>query len=467
MAETLSLNDEGATGAVVDATTSAAALAVTSWSDDTLVMVLGIGLCGTLHQVLSWTRRDASGTSSAATTSLLSSDAGFRAFAIKYLSAFVLATSADWMMGPYIYALYESYGYTMGQIGYLFVVGFGSSMVFGTFLGGAADQIGRKTACMVYCVLMSVACIMKNFSDLNTLALGRVMGGTATSLLYSSFESWAVCAYNTSGLSANGLSQLFSLATFCNAFTAILSGFAAHVLAEGFGYVAPFNGAMVPLALCFVVVASSWTENYGDKEKSSSDSMFAALSMVFRERKVWALGLLSAMFEAVLFVFVFMWTPSLETRHDERVSHGMVFAIFMIFKMAGTWAFSILHGHLPLRTIASFVFILAGACLAVPTISTDYFSTLVALCMFEFCVGTYFPVVGLLKAELLDESMRAAVSSLFRVPLNLAVLVALGRIEGMEESTVYYLCLGGLGLSTACCMLLPLSTTPKQQPPAS
>lgn len=42
--------------------------------------------------------------------------------------------------GPYIYALYEYYGYDMGLIGVLFVAGFGSSMVFGTALGSVADR---------------------------------------------------------------------------------------------------------------------------------------------------------------------------------------------------------------------------------------------------------------------------------------------------------------------------------------
>ena len=47
----------------------------------------------------------------------------------------------DWMQGPYVYALYESYGYGVGDIGKLFIAGFGSSLVFGTIVGALADKL--------------------------------------------------------------------------------------------------------------------------------------------------------------------------------------------------------------------------------------------------------------------------------------------------------------------------------------
>ena len=40
-----------------------------------------------------------------------------------------------------MYALFSSYGMTSMQINQLFVVGFGSSMVFGTVVGSFADKL--------------------------------------------------------------------------------------------------------------------------------------------------------------------------------------------------------------------------------------------------------------------------------------------------------------------------------------
>ena len=48
--------------------------------------------------------------------------------------------ASDWLQGPHVYALYESYALTSKQIGELFVGGFASSMIFGTFIGSLADK---------------------------------------------------------------------------------------------------------------------------------------------------------------------------------------------------------------------------------------------------------------------------------------------------------------------------------------
>lgn len=70
-------------------------------------------------------------------------------------------SAGDWLQGPHVYALYESYGMTkvrktalmvcltlvpkdliafQHQIEILFIAGFGSSVCFGTFVGSVADK---------------------------------------------------------------------------------------------------------------------------------------------------------------------------------------------------------------------------------------------------------------------------------------------------------------------------------------
>ena len=48
--------------------------------------------------------------------------------------------AGDWLQGPYVYALYQHYGFGRGDIGRLFIAGFGSSMIFGTIVGSLADK---------------------------------------------------------------------------------------------------------------------------------------------------------------------------------------------------------------------------------------------------------------------------------------------------------------------------------------
>jgi hypothetical protein len=49
-------------------------------------------------------------------------------------------TAGDWLQGPYVYYLYSQYGFGKGEIGQLFIAGFGSSMLFGTIVGSLADN---------------------------------------------------------------------------------------------------------------------------------------------------------------------------------------------------------------------------------------------------------------------------------------------------------------------------------------
>lgn len=68
----------------------------------------------------------------------------------KYLVVYLLAALSDWLQGPYVYALYDAYGYSQHDIAVLFVAGFGSSMVFGSFVGGMADQWVDVSLCSYF-----------------------------------------------------------------------------------------------------------------------------------------------------------------------------------------------------------------------------------------------------------------------------------------------------------------------------
>lgn len=121
------------------------------------------------------------------------SSVDFKRFQQGFLTVYYIAMTADWLQGPYVYALYSSYGFSKHDIAVLFIGGFGASMVFGTFVGILSDKLGRKRSCIAYCVLYIISCCTKHAKDYNTLMLGRVTGGIATSLLFSAFESWMVC----------------------------------------------------------------------------------------------------------------------------------------------------------------------------------------------------------------------------------------------------------------------------------
>jgi MFS transporter, MFS domain-containing protein family, molybdate-anion transporter len=164
------------------------------------------------------------------------------AFKKNYLGAYLLAMFADWLQGPYVYALYLAYGFSKQDNGFLFIMGFGSSMLFGTFIGGFADKFGRKKFAILYCATYGLSTMTKHFNSFAILMFGRLLAGIATSLLFSTFESWLVCEHKRRGLREVVLGDTFSNAILGNSIVAVGAGFVAqhvsgivgfHKLGEG------------------------------------------------------------------------------------------------------------------------------------------------------------------------------------------------------------------------------------------
>ena len=106
--------------------------------------------------------------------------------------------------------------------------------------------------------------------------LGRLLGGIATSILFSAFESWLVFEHNKRGFNDNMLSTIFSHATLGNSLVAICAGIIAQAAADTFGYVAPFDVALAILCLMAVLLIITWPENYGDSKAAVQDSFIKA-----------------------------------------------------------------------------------------------------------------------------------------------------------------------------------------------
>jgi len=92
---------------------------------------------------------------------------------IRYLCVYLMAAASDWLQGPYVYALYSGYGYVQSDIAILFVAGFGSSMIFGSFVGGMADSGGRRKFVIIFALTYIASCFTKHVKDFNVLLLGE------------------------------------------------------------------------------------------------------------------------------------------------------------------------------------------------------------------------------------------------------------------------------------------------------
>ncbi len=334
--------------------------------------------------------------------------ASFFWFQMQYLSVYLIVMLADWLQGPNMYTLYTSYGVDVGT---LFITGFLSSAIFGTFLGVYVDTWGRRLGCIVFCVLEIIINLLEHVPNFTTLMVGRIMGGMTTSLLFSAFESWMVSEHRRRGFKEEWLPHTFALASSGNGVVAILAGFIAQVSADFAGDIGPFQVA-IALTVVALVLVLRWEENYGEpvpkpaekqmnrakggKNRSgdhsrsrsrgggkataddgdvsmSSSSSFSttttgtaattttsgasalytsvlrAFSGCWSSTPILCLGLSQAIFEGAIYTFVFMWVKVLGMLlgKSNPVHTGLVMTCFMLSMTIGGSASAWLLPSLP------------------------------------------------------------------------------------------------------------------------
>ena len=150
----------------------------------------------------------------------------------RYNIVYILGTFGDWIQGAYLYALYREHGFSMADIGYIFVLGYFASASFGTYISSLGDTFGYRRFVITYGVVYGAACVLMRSSAMELLVLSRVMSGVAYSLLFSSFESWAISEADRLRLDRRYLIQLFSSATFFNAMSAVTAGLVGNLVVD-------------------------------------------------------------------------------------------------------------------------------------------------------------------------------------------------------------------------------------------
>jgi hypothetical protein len=366
----------------------------------------------------------------------------FRRFQQQFLVVFLIMMAADWMQGPYVYNLYSYYGFSRADNGVLFIAGFGSSLIFGTWAGPIADTYGRKFTCILYGVTYALSCMTKHVNDFNVLMVGRLLGGFATSILWSSFESWMVSEHNSRGFVPSLIGGTFSQMTAFNGIVAIAAGFVAQWAVDVVGHpVAPFDVSALFLVFGTVFIHFAWTENYGAQSKSVGLQMKEAAAEVANSPQIFLVGLQQALFEGAMYTFVFMWTPALE-KEGVKIPHGLIFACFMIACSLGGTLFGVVSNYAPTHVLLLGVYIAAAATMIVPMLSDEPLHIMGAFVVFEVCVGLFWPGIGTLRSQLVPEHCRATVINLFRVPLNLIVCGVLYFQGSMDIGSVFKFCAG-------------------------
>ena len=97
----------------------------------------------------------------------------------------------------------------------------------------------------------------------------------------------------------------------------------------------------------------------------------------------------------------------------------------MVSCMTGSSLFSILVQRLPVEKLGVGIFVAGAIAMLLVALRISETVSFIALNLFEVCVGLYFPTMGTMKGSIVPENKRVAIYNLFRIPLNLIVVVSL------------------------------------------
>ncbi|KAI8781184.1 molybdate-anion transporter [Biomphalaria glabrata] len=373
-----------------------------------------------------------------------------------YFVVYLTAMFADWLQGPYLYKLYSYYGFDEQQIAVLYVFGFASSVIFGAWTPIAADQFGRKKLCVFFTITYSVSCLLKLSTSYGILLIGRLVGGLATSVLFTAFEAWYIHEHlETHDFPKEWIPITFQRASMWNGVLAVMAGVTTNIFSEwiGLGPVAPYLMAVPFLIFVGVIISTHWNENYSMHRVKFRKLCYDGFRDIITSKRIFLVGAIEALFESVVYIVIFLWTPILE---QGKPSLGIVFSCFMVCILIGQAIFQILTSKgIPAIKILFFVNLLALASILTCVYSTHprtrhLNASLVAFLIFQFCVGMYFPAMSGLRMRVIPDTHRYSIMNWFRVPLNLiscAVLMLLHEDVFLHGNhLIFVVCVGLLVL---------------------
>lgn len=362
-----------------------------------------------------------------------------------YFIAFYPALFADWLNAPYVYKLFSHYGFLEDQITIIYVCGLVSALFFGTSSGYLIHIFNEQRVALAASAVYALACFLKLSSDYSTLIISRILSGAATTLLFSSHETWYARSHlEVLDFPKDWIEITSTKAAFASSFMAAMAGILAYCMTElyGLGPVAPSLMAVPFLCIGASLMRSKWnsigpqaldTEGLIERPVTSTNAnakkprfvktCCEGLQNIFRNPDLLIVGCVQSLFESVLSIFVFLWTPVLD-HHNPPL--GIVFASFMFSTLCGGIAYKIWTTALRIPANSLLVGATGVASIAIlgcvmSTSPTNEFPVVSYLCflIFEFAAGAYFPSMADMKRQVKPDLQNFAVTAWFRVPLNL------------------------------------------------
>ena len=169
----------------------------------------------------------------------------------------------------------------------------------------------RRMVCCLSLALFSFATLLKLFNDYSTLVISSILASCASLLVFSSATAW----YNHEHVENHDfpmewISDTLEKVSFWSGILSVIGGVLSFTLADlmAMSAVAPFIASIPLLILGLCMCWSNWAENKSlNRTTKFSKSCMNGLKEIVQNRSVLLCGILQALFEAVISIFVFLW----------------------------------------------------------------------------------------------------------------------------------------------------------------
>ena len=166
---------------------------------------------------------------------------------------------------------------------------------------------------------------------------------------------------------------------------------------------------------------------------------FSAAFSELKKREVLSMGIIESLFQAVLNIYLFAWTPILQNSTDiKNINVGFIFTCFIFAMILGTKLFEIFIIYLKAGYYTSMSIVLFIELVIFFMISyiDSFLVRLILLAAINGISGFLFPLNSVIKSRILVEEYRATLMSIFRIPLNLYVIIVLICLRYMNPFSV-------------------------------
>ena len=100
---------------------------------------------------------------------------------------------------------------------------------------------------------------------------------------------------------------------------------------------------------------------------------------------------------------------------------------------------------------ALYTFVMGTLAFLMASLFSDHFyCVIVAFCIFETCVGAAFASMATLRSQLLPQELQGTIMNIFRVPLNLLVVIGTKLDSWYEADFIFGTCAIWLLVAVAC-----------------